>query len=80
MGVIFVDIFRSTGIYTDEEIDDIIDIGTLNGIFVLGRTIGMIGHYLDQKRLHTGLYRQPFDEVFYTLPDHEEVLKHREEK
>jgi len=40
----------------------------------------MIGHYLDQKRLHTGLYRQPFDEVFYMLPDHEEVLKHREEK
>jgi ATP-citrate lyase alpha-subunit len=80
VGVIFVDMFRSTGIYTDEEIDDIIDIGTLNGIFVLGRTIGMIGHYLDQKRLHTGLYRQPFDEVLYMLPDHEEVLKHREEK
>ena len=80
VGVIFVDIFRSTGIYTDEEIDDIVDIGTLNGIFVLGRTVGMIGHYLDQKRLHTGLYRQPFDEVCYMLPEHEEVLKHREEK
>jgi len=46
VGIVFVDIMRSTGIYTEDEIDDIIDSGTLNGIFVLGRTIGMIGHYL----------------------------------
>jgi len=68
LGVLFVDILLSTGAYTDEEIDEVIDIGTLNGIFVLGRTIGMIGHFLDQKRLGTGLYRHPTADVLYMLP------------
>jgi len=53
----------------NEEIDEIIDIGTLNGIFVLGRTIGMIGHYLDQQRLAQGLYRHPSDDVCYMLEE-----------
>ncbi|KAL2044117.1 hypothetical protein ABVK25_012448 [Lepraria finkii] len=33
--------------------------GVLNGLFVLGRSIGLIAHFLDQKRLRTGLYRHP---------------------
>jgi ATP citrate (pro-S)-lyase len=37
-----------------EEADEYIRIGTLNGLFVLGRSIGFIGHYLDQKRLKQG--------------------------
>jgi len=78
IGVVFVDIMHSTGIYTEAEIDDIIDSGTLNGLFVLGRTIGMIGHYLDQKRLHSGLYRHPWDEVLYMLPSETEVLEYSE--
>ncbi len=77
VGIVFVDILRSTGIYTEEEIDEIINIGTLNGIFVLGRTIGMIGHFLDQKRLRSRLYRHPWDDVLYMLPKEEEVLKYR---
>jgi ATP-citrate lyase alpha-subunit len=75
VGIVFVDILRSTGIYSEAEIDEIINIGTLNGIFVLGRTIGMIGHFLDQKRLHSRLYRHPWDDVLYMLPDEDEVLK-----
>jgi succinyl-CoA synthetase alpha subunit/citrate synthase len=78
IGVVFVDIMHSTGIYTEAEIDEIIDSGTLNGLFVLGRTIGMIGHYLDQKRLHSGLYRHPWDEVLYMLPSETEVLEYSE--
>ena len=35
--------------------------GVLNGLFVLGRSIGLIAHFLDQKRLRTGLYRHPWD-------------------
>ena len=27
---------------------------TLNGLFVLGRSVGFIGHFLDQKRLKQG--------------------------
>ena len=36
------------------------------GLFVLGRTIGLVGHALDQKRLHQPLYRHPWDDVMYT--------------
>ena len=77
IGILFVDILLSTGIYSDEEINEIIGIGTLNGIFVLGRTIGMIGHFLDQKRLDTRLYRHPWDDVLYMLPSEEEVQRYR---
>lgn len=45
------------------EIQDIIKIGYLNGLFVLARSIGLIGHALDQKRLQQPLYRHPWDEV-----------------
>ncbi len=79
VGIVFVDILRSTGIYSEEEIDEIIAIGTLNGIFVLGRTIGMIGHFLDQKRLQARLYRHPWDDMLYMLPEEDEVLKYRKE-
>ena len=77
IGILFVDILRSTGIYAEDEIDEIINMGTLNGIFVLGRTIGMIGHYLDQKRHHSRLYRHPWDDVLYMLPSEREALKYR---
>uniref|UniRef100_A0A673NAD1 ATP-citrate synthase n=1 Tax=Sinocyclocheilus rhinocerous TaxID=307959 RepID=A0A673NAD1_9TELE len=56
IGVAFVDLLRNCG--------------ALNGIFVLGRSMGFIGHYLDQKRLKQGLYRHPWDDISYVLPEH----------
>ena len=35
------------------------------GLFVLGRSIGFIGHHLDQVRLKQGLYRHPTDDITY---------------
>ena len=29
-----------------------------------------LGHYLDQKRLKMGLYRHPWDDITYIMPDH----------
>ena len=52
---------RSCGAFTLEEADELIENGCLNGLFVLGRSIGFIGHYLDQKRLKQPLYRHPWD-------------------
>lgn len=43
--------------FTQQEAQEAIEIGTLNGVFVLGRSLGFIGHYLDQRRLKQGLYR-----------------------
>lgn len=48
-----------------EEVEDYLKMGVLNGLFVLGRSIGLIGHFLDQKRLRTGLYRHPWDDFLY---------------
>ena len=45
--------------------DELIANGCLNGLFVTGRTIGFIGHYVDQKRLKQGLYRHPWDDISY---------------
>ncbi|TRY94159.1 hypothetical protein DNTS_021009 [Danionella cerebrum] len=70
IGVSFVDLLRTCGGFTRDEADEFVDIGTLNGIFVLGRSIGFIGHYLDQKRLKQGLYRHPWDDISYVLPEH----------
>ncbi|XP_065896652.1 ATP-citrate synthase-like isoform X2 [Dysidea avara] len=65
----FVDLIRNCGAFTREEATEYIEIGSLNGLFVLGRTMGFIGHYLDQKRLKQGLYRHPWDDISYLTPD-----------
>lgn len=69
IGVAMVDLFRNCGCFTREEAQEYIEIGALNGLFVLGRSMGFIGHYLDQKRLKQGLYRHPWDDISYILPE-----------
>jgi len=71
IGICFVDLLRSE--LTKQEADDYIKMGALNGLFVLGRSIGLIGHYLDQKRLKQGLYRHPWDDIAYMLPEKNKV-------
>ena len=63
IGICFVDMLRSE--MEKQVADEYIKMGALNGLFVLGRTIGMIGHFLDQKRLKQGLYRHPWDDITY---------------
>ncbi len=67
IGVCFVDLLRNE--MPKEEADAYIKMGALNGLFVLGRSIGLIGHYMDQKRLKQGLYRHPWDDIAYMLSD-----------
>ncbi len=65
IGIAFADMLRSE--MPREEADQYVALGALNGLFVLGRTIGLIGHHLDQKRLKQGLYRHPWDDIAYML-------------
>jgi len=67
IGICFADLLRNEML--KEEADEYIRMGALNGLFVLGRSIGLIGHYLDQKRLKQGLYRHPWDDIAYMLPE-----------
>uniref|UniRef100_A0A0K0D2F1 ATP citrate synthase n=1 Tax=Angiostrongylus cantonensis TaxID=6313 RepID=A0A0K0D2F1_ANGCA len=73
IGVIFVDILRHSGMFTPSEAQETIEIGALNGLFVLGRSLGFIGHYLDQRRLKQGLYRHPWDDISYIMPERDLV-------
>lgn len=69
IAVCFVDLLRHSGSFTREEAQEYIEMGAINSLFVLGRSIGFIGHYMDQKRLKQGLYRHPWDDISYVLPE-----------
>jgi ATP-citrate lyase alpha-subunit len=65
---------RSVG-YSPQQVEEFIQLGALNAFFVLGRSIGLMGHVMDQKRLQTRLYRQPWDEILFMMPDKPEEVK-----
>lgn len=46
IAVCFVDLLRESGAFTREEAEEYIKIGALNGLFVLGRSIGFTGKLL----------------------------------
>ena len=47
-------------------IQNYIDADIFNGLFILARSIGFIGHHIDQKRLDEGLYRTAWDDILYS--------------
>ncbi|MDO9534748.1 MAG: citrate/2-methylcitrate synthase [Bacillota bacterium] len=63
IGICFADLLRNE--MSKEEADEYISMGALNALFVMGRSIGLIGHHLDQKRLKQGLYRHPWDDISF---------------
>merc|ERR1711934_248336 len=65
IAVCFVDMLRSCGAFSPSEVGDLMSFGCLNGLFVMARTIGLIGHFLDQKRMKQPLYRHPWDDITY---------------
>ena len=48
-----------------DDMQTYIDADLFNALFVLARSIGFIGHHIDQKRLGEGLYRTPWDDILY---------------
>lgn len=67
IAVLFVDLLRHSGAFSLEEAEEYLKIGVLNGLFVVGRSIGFVGHFVDQKRLKQGLYRHPWDDISYIV-------------
>ena len=72
IGILMVDMWRALG-YPEEEIDEFIESGTLNAFFIVGRSIGFIGHILDEKRLAMPMYRHPMDDILYDVQEAEEL-------
>jgi succinyl-CoA synthetase alpha subunit len=74
IGILFLDLMSSCGAFSKDEIDEVVKLGYLNGLFALGRSIGLIGHILDQKRLGSRLYRHPAEDIAYMMPSSEDIL------
>ncbi|MCF7790912.1 MAG: hypothetical protein K9L78_01675 [Victivallales bacterium] len=72
IGVLMVDLWKGLK-YKDVEINQYIEGGTLNALFVLGRSIGFIGHILDEKRLNMPMYRHDTGDVLYKVSMAEEI-------
>ncbi|MEY3091098.1 MAG: hypothetical protein RL113_1414 [Pseudomonadota bacterium] len=72
IGILMVDMWRALG-YAEEEINEFIASGTLNAFFIAGRTIGFIGHVLDEKRLAMPMYRHPMDDILYDVQMAEKI-------
>jgi len=72
IGILMVDMWRALG-YPEEEINEFIESGTLNAFFIVGRSIGFIGHVLDEKRLAMPMYRHPMDDILYDVQKAEKI-------
>jgi ATP-citrate lyase alpha-subunit len=72
IGILMVDMWRALG-YSEEEINEFIESGTLNAFFIVGRSIGFIGHVLDEKRLAMPMYRHPMDDILYDVKEAEKI-------
>jgi len=68
IGAAFIDMLYSTEVFSEAEIAEIVELGFINGLFVVGRLIGMVGHVMDQKRLKQPLYRHPWEDITYIVP------------
>ncbi len=73
IGVSFLDLLNACGSFSPGEIEEMVEIGYLNGLFAIARSIGIIGHIFDQKRLKAGLYRHPWDDIVYMVEKAEGV-------
>lgn len=61
---LMIDLWKGIGL-SDTEIQDLIESGVLNAFFAVSRSIGFVGHILDEKRLQQPLYRHDTDDILY---------------
>ena len=57
IAALFLDYLEEKEGFHVEQIKELIEIGFFNSLFIIPRTIGFVGHYLDQKRIDEGLFR-----------------------
>lgn len=64
LAALLLDVLTQEEKLSRDELQTLIDAEFFNGVFVLARSVGLIGHYLDQKRLGEPLFRLPDAQVF----------------
>jgi ATP-citrate lyase alpha-subunit len=68
IGVLCCDLLLGIG-FDQREVMEFVELEALNALFVIGRSIGFVGHILDQRRMKQGLYRHPHDDILYLVND-----------
>ena len=66
LAAVMLDLLTYEEHLSKEELSQLIESEFFNAIFVLSRSVGLIAHYLDQKRLGEPLFRLPDKDVFIT--------------
>ncbi len=64
LAAVMLDLLSHEEQLTRDELTSLIESEFFNAIFVLSRSVGLISHYLDQKRLGEPLFRLPDKDVF----------------
>jgi ATP citrate (pro-S)-lyase len=59
IAAVLLDVLLEKEGYSERELEKLVDAEFFNALFVLSRSVGFIGHFLDQKRLDEGLLRLP---------------------
>jgi ATP citrate (pro-S)-lyase len=57
VSALFMDFLKEKEGFTDTDIEELIEIEFFNSLFLIPRSVGFIGNYLDQKRIDEGLFR-----------------------
>jgi len=65
IAAVMLDLLTTQLKYTPEQLRELITIGFFNSLFVISRTIGFTGHYLDQRRNDEGLFRLDDSDLRY---------------
>ncbi len=65
IAAIMLDILENELEYTPKQLRELVEIGFFNSLFVIARTIGFTGHYLDQRRNDEGLFRLDDSDLIY---------------
>lgn len=64
LAALFLDMFKEKEKFTEDELHILIAQEFFNALFIIPRTVGFIGHALEQKKNDEGLFRLPDDLLF----------------
>lgn len=65
IAAIYLDILQSELQMTNKQLTELVNIEFFNALFIIGRSVGFVAHYLDQNRHDEGLFRLDDNDVFY---------------
>ena len=64
VAALFLDYLTEKEAFHVEQVKELIEIGFFNALFIIPRSIGFVGHHLDQKRIDEGLFRFGDSDVY----------------